>query len=268
LVRFLSVALVAASTLPDFDAYDRFAKKWISSAVIDNITTNSINYSGLAQDPDYYKFLGSLESLDYAGWTPEEAMAVMINAYNVMAMGFLIQEPCLRTNSTCIPMPSIMNCSTDPGSTIFQMPCGLIGGHMWNLERIEYFLRQPVSFREDPRIHAAIVCASVSCPNTRLEAYRPELIYDQLADQMRDFLSNPKKGFALDKANMTATFSAIFSKYAIDFEQTSAGSFLNYTLPYLPSDARDFISKNMDKIKLAPPFHYDWNVTGVVACHC
>ena len=49
-------------------------------------------------------------------------------------------------------------------------------------------------FSEDPRLHACIVCASISCPNLRMEAFRPDTVDQQMDQQMRDFLMNDKKG--------------------------------------------------------------------------
>ena len=48
--------------------------------------------------------------------------------------------------------------------------------------------------REDSRLHACIVCASISCPDIRMEAFRPEKISQQMTDQVTKFLANPKKG--------------------------------------------------------------------------
>ena len=48
--------------------------------------------------------------------------------------------------------------------------------------------------REDPRLHACIVCASISCPDVRTTAYNPSTIDDQMTDQMKNFLQNNKKG--------------------------------------------------------------------------
>lgn len=41
----------------------------------------------------------------------------------------------------------------------------------------------------DPRIHFAVNCASLSCPDLRLEAYQSEKIDAQLDDQTQHFLS-------------------------------------------------------------------------------
>lgn len=48
--------------------------------------------------------------------------------------------------------------------------------------------------REDTRLHACIVCASISCPDVRTTAYDPATIDDQMTDQMEKFLQNNKKG--------------------------------------------------------------------------
>ena len=56
---------------------------------------------------------------------------------------------------------------------------------------MSYFYFLP---REDSRVHACIVCASISCPNVKREAFRPDKIGDQMDSQVRDMLQNPKKG--------------------------------------------------------------------------
>lgn len=48
--------------------------------------------------------------------------------------------------------------------------------------------------REDPRLHSCIVCASISCPNVAMTAFTPWNLNEQMTNQMRDFLSNSKKG--------------------------------------------------------------------------
>ncbi len=45
----------------------------------------------------------------------------------------------------------------------------------------------------DPRIHFAIVCASMSCPKLRNEAYEADKLDAQLDDQAKSFLSNRSK---------------------------------------------------------------------------
>lgn len=61
----------------------------------------------------------------------------------------------------------------------------------------------------DPLLHACIVCASVSCPDVALTAYKPETLQSDMEANMRHFLANPKKGLALDKACGVVTLSKV-----------------------------------------------------------
>lgn len=61
----------------------------------------------------------------------------------------------------------------------------------------------------DPLLHACIVCASVSCPDVALTAYKPETLQADMEANMRRFLENPKKGLALDKTKGVITLSKV-----------------------------------------------------------
>lgn len=61
----------------------------------------------------------------------------------------------------------------------------------------------------DPLLHACIVCASVSCPDVALTAYKPETLQADMEANMRLFLQNPKKGLALDRTKGVITLSKV-----------------------------------------------------------
>eukprot|EP01104_Vermistella_antarctica_P012740 TRINITY_DN3744_c0_g1_i2.p1 TRINITY_DN3744_c0_g1~~TRINITY_DN3744_c0_g1_i2.p1 ORF type:complete len:148 (+),score=9.15 TRINITY_DN3744_c0_g1_i2:190-633(+) len=81
---------------------------------------------------------------------------------------------------------------------IWGFTAGQVAGKSYSLDDIEGMLRDPPAnmgnFTEDSRLHAAIVCASISCPNLRNEAFSPsDNVYNfQMTDQMQSFLSNNK----------------------------------------------------------------------------
>lgn len=122
------------------------------------------------------------------------------------------------------------------------MPAGVIGGVQYTLNDIEGVLRAQLpppgaAFTEDCRIHASIVCASISCPNVRTTAYMPDTIDAQLSAQMADMLSNPLKGFDLNITRKIVTLSKIFDWYSSDFATcvgTVEDSVLSFILPFLP----------------------------------
>lgn len=70
----------------------------------------------------------------------------------------------------------------------------------------------------DARIHAAINCASVSCPPLDLSAYRPETLDAQLDTVTQAFCSSPEH-VRVDPAAQTIELSAIFDWYRTDFEE-------------------------------------------------
>ncbi len=82
----------------------------------------------------------------------------------------------------------------------------------YSLNQIEHSILRK-NFQE-PRIHFALVCASVGCPLLRNQAYLPECVLEQLeADAVR-FMNNPDKVHVKDGVLYC---SKIFSWYKTDF---------------------------------------------------
>lgn len=74
---------------------------------------------------------------------------------------------------------------------------------------------------DEPRIHFALVCASTSCPKLRREAYSGERLDEQLDDQARRFLGDPRRNRI--GAGGEIRISRIFEWFAGDFVK-AAGS--------------------------------------------
>lgn len=73
----------------------------------------------------------------------------------------------------------------------------------------------------DYRDHAALNCASRSCPPLRAGLYHPTKVNEQLGAQMSRWVDDPERGVAIDGDQ--AVFSAIFQWYARDFDAWSVG---------------------------------------------
>mgnify|MGYP000117599823 CR=1 FL=1 len=132
-------------------------------------------------------------------------------------------------------------------------------------DEIEDLLRSPPHFTEDPRVHACIVCASISCPPTRTEAYSADKIDEQLTDQMQTFLSNPAKGSSLNRQTSSLVLSEIFKWYAADFV-AAAGSVPAFVSRFLPAHEAEFLREHASSLKLSY-FPYDWDRDGIApAC--
>eukprot|EP00656_Telonema_subtile_P022348 TRINITY_DN2346_c0_g1_i4.p1 TRINITY_DN2346_c0_g1~~TRINITY_DN2346_c0_g1_i4.p1 ORF type:complete len:192 (+),score=38.11 TRINITY_DN2346_c0_g1_i4:100-675(+) len=172
-------------------------------------SVNLVDYAGVQNDMDYPVFIDSLASANLTALTKNETYALFMNAYNALAIKMVIDHPCRHSaGGACDgPVASIKDIGDGPNATVWNKPAGTIGGKVYSLQQIEDYLRAPSPFSEDARLHACIVCASISCPNVRMQAYTPERIDVQMSANLEDMLSNRLKGMSLDKATYTVTLS-------------------------------------------------------------
>ena len=156
----------------------------------------------------YYQLLrkrkGELEAIvaDFAPKREHESddakLAYLINAYNVFVMHQVLERwPIKKVNKI---------------RGFFDKHKFTLDGKEVTLNYVENKLVRPFG---DPRIHAALVCAAVSCPPLRNEAYRALKLDEQLKDNTQRWLADPKKNTAKKKR---AYISKIFKWYRKDFD--------------------------------------------------
>jgi hypothetical protein len=165
-----------------------------------------VDYSRLKKQ-DWNKLRDYVASLGQQGsepLSPEAKKALLINAYNSMTMEWIV---------TNYPVTSIWNTSRPFKAQRFHL-----AGEAVPLDEIESRLRD----MKDPRIHAALVCASLSCPPLRREAYTAADINEQLDSNVREWLANSALS-RFDPAKRMATVSPIFKWYGKDFEAYPGG---------------------------------------------
>ena len=89
-----------------------------------------------------------------------------------------------------------------------------MGGEKTNLKRLEdKVIREGFT---DPRVHAALNCASVSCPRLPKKAFDSERLDEELDAAMAEFVSS-EKHIRLDHASQELHLSRIFDWYREDF---------------------------------------------------
>ena len=142
---------------------------------VDGVAINVVDYCGIKADPYFNKVVEAWSVANIAGFNEDEFLAFFINAYNIFAIQTIIKHAIL-------PGGQCIKGIRDIG---FDLPIQ-VAGFNTTLDQIELWLRNPRKygwdFDEDCRIHGCIVCASVSCPNVRPEAYQPN--HDKLNAQM------------------------------------------------------------------------------------
>lgn len=196
---FLSGNICAADYLTSLDG---LLKQYVKSGTKEGIVSALVDYKGWSTDTRHKQTMDAIQKIDPTSLTPDEKKAFWINAYNFLTVDLMIRNPSVKSIK-------------DLGS-VLQSPWEKyewdIHGDMLTLDKIEHKILRKMS---DPRIHMAIVCASLSCPDLRAEAYRADKINSQLDNQAQRFLANPSKG--LKKSAAGLTLSPIFKWFEDDF---------------------------------------------------
>jgi len=171
-------------------------------------------------------------------------LAFWINAYNAVTIEGMLQE---------YPTDSIRNHTAKVvGYNIWKQLPLIVGADQYALEQIEHDILRKM---DEPRIHFAIVCASVGCPRLRNEAYVANRIEEQLADNAKDFFSRPAN-FRYDAQQGTMQASEIMSWFGSDFGDSQAQQFARVK-QYLPAPAQALAANPKTRLTF---MDYDWSI--------
>lgn len=227
----------------DFSTWDGLLKKYVAPKTINGVYLNAVDYKKLGKNQAWVKLVKDLEKVSLSSLkTREEKLSFWINVYNIMAAKMVLDH---------YPVDSIK----DAGSlftAVWKKEVGVVAGKTRTLNEIEHEILRKMG---EPRIHVAIVCASVSCPDLRIEAYTVEKLDEQLADQMKLFLENSEKGLRVDAKKGRVYLSSIFKWFAEDFE--SKGGVRKFLAPYASKAGMDALKNS----KLSVYYlDYDWDL--------
>ena len=142
-------------------------------------------------------------------WSESHQLAYWINAYNAFTVKLIVDH---------YPLKSIKDISD--GLPMINSPWDIkffkIGNTEFDLNTIEHEILRKIF--DEPRIHFAINCASISCPILRNEAYMANKMEDQLEEQTYRFINDPKTNII----NKSSTqLSRIFDWFRSDFLKQS-----------------------------------------------
>lgn len=231
-VRVEPLAAPARVAHPTAFAHDDFTR--VLAAHVD--TAGLVDYAGLKQTRALDGYLARLAATDPDSLGETDRLAFWLNAYNAHALKLIVDNypvsSILHLTPYRLPgLPlTIPGTSNDP----FALGVARVGGKLMSLNDIEHGVVRK-DFRE-PRVHAALVCAAMSCPPLRREAYEGGRLSVQLEDQMRTWLRDPRKNRIPDGAE-TIRVSKIFDWFKGDFGGTDA-TVQAALAPYFEGDVR------------------------------
>ncbi|MAZ66271.1 MAG: DUF547 domain-containing protein [Kangiellaceae bacterium] len=195
--------LVGSAEGFDWSLYRELLAKHVDESYAEGIHYAGVDYRAWAKDPRHQKQKELLDLFDVTDLkSDKQKLAFYINAYNFLAIDLIIQHPDVES-------------IRDIGSwwkPVWGLEYGSIGGQSISLGHIEHdILRQ----LKEPRIHFAIVCASLSCPDLRKEPYSAENLDFELEEQALAFISNSSKGVRATAEKIQV--SKIFDWFEEDF---------------------------------------------------
>lgn len=167
-----------------------------------NVTaTGKVNYKGMkASLPKIQTYLAHLKRISpQSNWSKNEKLAYWINLYNASTVYLIASN---------YPTTSITKLN---GGKPWDKKFVKSGDKVYSLNQIENEIVRP-RFKE-PRIHAALNCAAISCPNLLNEAFVADKLNAQLSKQSKVWVNDSSKNKLTG-----AKVSKIFEWYAADFK--------------------------------------------------
>lgn len=209
----------------DHSIFNELLKKHVSKA-------GNVNYKGFKSDSktlqNYIELLKTQQPTD--SWTQNDKLAYWINAYNALTINLILRN---------YPTKSIKDIKHPWDQRLWKL------GDKWqNLNDIEHEILRKMN---EPRIHFAIVCASVSCPKLQNEAFTAANLDEQLTNATKEFLADTSKN-ELSKDNIK--ISKIFKWFKKDFEKN--GNLIDFLNQYANIEISEKAKKSYTD--------YNWNL--------
>ena len=256
---FIAAMLLAQTAFAQFDAqysaWDGLVKKHVKW-LPDN-KQSRVDYTGFKADrAELKKVLDAFTAVskaDFDAWPKPERMAFLINAYNAFTVELILtQYPDLK---------SIKDLGSFVSSPWKKKFFKLLGEERY-LDWIEHEQLRPNY--ADPRVHAAVNCASIGCPALRNEAFTVAKLDAQLDDGMLRFMGDRTRNRVKDGR---LEVSSIFKWFREDFEKGHRGfnKVEDVFAHYAPQLSDDTAEQGRLKAKsMGVNFlDYDWSLNAV-----
>lgn len=220
---------------PDWSLYDELLSEYVKPGQKEGLEANLVDYSGLRADARFDVLVEMIREYPVENLEGDkEHLAYYINAYNILTIRLILDR---------WPVDSIK----DIGG-FFKGPWDIVvlenSDGKLTLDNIEHDI---IRSMPEPRIHFAVNCASLSCPDLRREAYRANRLDEQLDDQVREFLHQKGKGIVINGRPIKV--SRIFDWYEEDFD--GEGGVKTFVRQYRPDIKID---------RVAASIPYNWSV--------
>lgn len=248
-VSLVAAGQAAGEQTPDYGLHAPFDKLLQA-----NVRDGQVNYAGLDGSPEFAAYLQTLRTTDPATLTePAAKMAFYLNAYNALVVDSIVTG---RQQGRYRGVGELASTEGLSLKRFFKETQHRLAGRDMTLDQIETLIRETF---HDPRVHAAVNCASRSCPPLQSHAWPVNggALDRRLDEAVRQFISNPLRN-TIDPAGRRLALSQIFKWYAADFG-AGESALRAYLARYLEGSPKQLVQDATVPISY---LKYDWGLNG------
>jgi len=224
----------------DHDSWNEILGKYVSASNgINLVAYGAVSRADKGKLADYLDYL---QSFTVTALSRKTQFAYWINIYNALIVQVILEHY--------------------PVNSIQEISYGLLTRGPWkkelirveeiylSLDNIEHQILRPI-FR-DNRVHYALNCASIGCPNLQREAFTSENLEQLLDRGVKQYINHPRGASLVDGA---LTVSSIFEWYAEDFGENDQ-QILAYMRRFAEPELRELLNgrTSIDR------YQYDWSL--------
>jgi Protein of unknown function, DUF547 len=237
-----------SSELVDHSDWDRILREYLSVEGGSGITLFAYSRVDATDRAALRGYLDALERVRVDGLNRSEQMAYWINLYNALTVEVILDN---------WPVDSIRDINLGGGGLFargpWDAPLAGIQGKEVSLNDIEHRILRPIW--QDPRIHYAVNCASLGCPDLQMRAFTGDTLEQVLDEAAAAYINHPRGAEAVGR---TLQLSSIYDWFIDDFGGTEEGvlhHIIRYADPGLAEKIAPFLQ---GKGRLR--YRYNWRV--------
>jgi hypothetical protein len=231
----------ASTTVVDHSAWGAFLAKYRSEGA-DGIARVAYRAVTPADRAALEAAVARLASVPVSGLNRGEQFAYWVNLYNMVTVQVVLKH---------FPVASIRDIGISPG-WFSRGPWGAklvtVAGTPLSLDDIEHRILRPVW--RDPRVHYAVNCAALGCPNLAAVPFTAAALETMLDAGARAYVNHPR-GAAIESGRLVA--SSIYVWFASDFGPTPAD-----VVRHLRQYAQQDFYTALSHIRQVSADRYDW----------
>lgn len=232
-----------SSMTVDHSAWDKLLSAYVVASP-DGVNRFAYGRVSKADKLALKSYLAKLQGVKVAVLAENAQRAFWINLYNALTIDVVLDR---------YPVATIRDISLGGGLfSVGPWKKELVGveGRRLSLDAIEHeILRKQW---RDPRVHYAVNCASISCPNLLGKAFTGATLEQMLTSGARAYVNHPR-GARIVGGRLR--LSSIFDWYRKDFGSSDAD-----VIAHISAYAEPALKQELSRIKSIAGYDYDWSL--------